>query len=422
MTRTMLANATLFDGERHHGDRRFAIGVDGSRIAFVREGPQCEEPGYRSIDLAGKLVLPGFIDAHTHATGASLDVATLDAQPPSYLTSHAARFLGRMVQQGFTTIRDAGGGDVGLVRAIEEGLVDGPRYRVAGKGLSQTGGHGDLRGQRESEPCACAFSGVFSRVVDGPEQVRVAVRDQFRMGAHQVKIFVSGGVLSPTDPIWMLQFNDAEVSVAVEEAARWRSYIMAHAHTKEAILRCARLGVRSIEHATLLDREAADVVAEHGTFIVPTIGVIDAMLRHAQSLPAGALAKLEPVVDAAYRAIGHAEAAGCSIGFGSDLLGSLQGGEAGEFAARAALGSTLQVLRSATSVNARLMGLQDTVGHIKAGHEADLVVADARVMNDLALLSKDDTVELVLIAGKPRRDIRHVFCIGLSAGTRPHAI
>lgn len=409
MTRTLLADATLFDGERHHGDRRFAIGIDGSAIAFVREGLQQAEPGYRTVDLAGRLVLPGLIDAHTHATGASLDVAALDALSPSYLASRAARFLERMVQQGFTTVRDAGGGDVGLVRAIEEGLIDGPRYRVAGKGLSQTGGHGDLRGQRAAEPCACAFSGVFSRVVDGPDQVRAAVRDQFRLGAHQVKIFVSGGVLSPTDPIWMLQFNDAEVSVAVEEAARWRSYIMAHAHTKEAVLRCARLGVRSIEHATMLDREAADVLAETGTFIVPTIGVIDAMLRHAQSLPAGALAKLEAVVDAAYRAIGHAEAAGCSIGFGTDLLGSLQGGEAGEFAARGALGSTLQVLRSATSVNARLMGLEDKVGHVRAGHDADLVVVDRRVIDDLSLFAQDAAVELVLIAGRPRRDTRGVY-------------
>lgn len=415
--RIVLANARLFDGEQGHGDARFSIGLEDGKIAFVRPGPDQPAPGFRSIDVGGRLLMPGMIDAHTHANGASLDVAALDRQSPAYLAHHAGRFLENMVQQGFTTIRDAGGGDMGLVRAIDEGLIDGPRYLVAGKGLSQTGGHGDLRGQQPLEPCACAFSGVFSRVVDGPDRVREAVRDQFRIGAHQVKIFVSGGVLSPTDPIWMLQFNDAEVAVAVEEAARWRSYIMAHAHTKEAIVRCARLGVRSIEHASMLDREAAEVVAAHGAFVVPTISVVDAMLAHARQLPPGALEKLQYFTEIAYEAVRHADEAGTQVGFGTDLLGALQGRESDELVVRGKISAPAAVLRSATSVNARLLGLADQIGHVKAGHQADLIVVAGDPLASLdGFADPRRNIEMVFKGGIVKRDLR-----GVLAATSTHA-
>ena len=143
--------------------------------------------------------------------------------------SHARVILEGALQRGFTTVRDAGGGDIGLWMAIEEGWIEGPRFFFSGKAISQTGGHGDARPGTVVEPCGCSgYTGTLSLVADGVDEVRRAVREELRKGARQIKLFVSGGVVSPTDPIWMPQFADEEISAAVHEASTRRTYVMAH--------------------------------------------------------------------------------------------------------------------------------------------------------------------------------------------------
>jgi imidazolonepropionase-like amidohydrolase len=421
----VLTHARLFDGDRYFGDDHHAIGISNGKISSVErgDGEGAAGPDVRRVNLAGRLVMPGLIDAHTHATGASLDVGGLDKLQPSYLAHYAGRYLRNMLQQGFTSIRDAGGGEQGLVQALEEGLLEGPRYLIAGKALSQTGGHGDMRGHRAASPCKCDLVGAFTRVVDGENHVREAVRDQFRQGANHIKIFVSGGVLSPTDPIWSQQFSNAEIAVAVEEAARWRSYVMAHAHTKEAIVRCAEHGVRSIEHASMMDREAAEIVARKGAFVVPTLGIVKHMLDGEVRLPAGALDKLKYLVDAMYAAIGHSEEAGVKVGLGTDLLGSLQGRETQELVLRGELSSSLNVLRSATSVNAELLGIGAQAGRIKAGFDADLIVMDKNPVEDITVFRDPaSTVVLVMKAGAVCRDTLRLLPADSDAGIEPSAV
>lgn len=377
----------LFDGQHLRADVDLCIRTQGGRIeSIVPADAQPDDARETTLDVRGLTVLPGLIDAHFHAVSASLDVSAIDRMHPSHRALGAREHLEAALRRGFTTVRDAGGADVGLVRALREGLIDGPRLYVAGKALSQTGGHGDMRPADSISLCGCNYSGALSEVVDGADRVRFVVRDLLRQGVNHIKLFVSGGVLSPTDPIWMDQFTDAEIRAAVEEASTRRTYVMAHAHTAHAAVRCARNGVRSIEHGTLMDRPSAEIVAQAGAWVVPTLAIIDSLRDAPLGLPPGALEKLQQVGDQAARAVEHCAAAGVKLGFGTDLFGSLRDQQPLEFLARGRIQGALDVLRSATSVNAELMGLQGEIGTLAAGAAADFIVvrgdpvADIRVM------------------------------------------
>ena len=206
--------------------------------------------------------MPGLIDAHFHAYTPTFDIVKIDRMPQALLASHARVILEGALQRGFTTVRDAGGGDIGLWMAIEQGLIQGPRFFFSGKAISQTGGHGDARPGTVVEPCGCSgYTGSLSLVADGVDEVRRAVREELRKGARQIKLFVSGGVVSPTDPIWMPQFTDEEIRAAVHEASTRRTYVMAHCLTDDGARRCVESGVRSIEHGTEISEDTARLIA-----------------------------------------------------------------------------------------------------------------------------------------------------------------
>lgn len=386
MTLLLVRSDRLFDGERLQPEP-LDILLRNGRIESVGPPAATQSADSQVIDARGLTLLPGLIDAHFHAVSPSLDVAAIDRMHPSHRALGASEHLEATLRRGFTTVRDAGGADTGLVRATAEGLIDGPRLLVAGKALSQTGGHGDMRSTESVSLCGCGYSGALSAVVDGTEQMRAVVREQLRQGAHHVKLFVSGGVLSPTDPIWMDQFTDDEVRAAVEEAATRRTYVMAHAHTASSVVRCVRNGVRSIEHGTLMDRDSADEVARAGAFVVPTLTIVEALRQTPLGLPPSALEKLAAIGDRAAAAIDHCRAAGVQLGFGTDLFGALREKQCHEFVARGRLQSSLDVLRSATSINARLIGLAHEIGRIAAGMAADLVAVRGDPLADVGILA-----------------------------------
>src|SRR6185369_72697 len=203
-----------------------------------------------------------------------------------YRTAHAVRMLGHALACGFTTVRDIGGGNYSLWRALADGLVQGPRYLYAGKILSMTGGHGDMR-QIEERPryesvCGCAGSplaNTFAVMADGVDACIRAAREELRQGAHCIKIMGSGGVASPTDPIWMNQYREDEIRAIVNECVERRTYVAAHCHPSSAIRRCVEFGVRCIEHGTLIDAETAHFVADKGAYIVPTMVIIAALVE-----------------------------------------------------------------------------------------------------------------------------------------------
>ena len=365
--------------------------VEDGRIKEVADGAVRAPADAERVACAGRTLMPGLIDAHFHALLVELTVPPLDDMPASLLYQLARRSLEGALSRGFTTVRDAGGADLGLAMAVERGLIAGPRIFFSGRGLSQTGGHGDMRSQTRFEPCGCAaYHGPITQVADGVDAVRKAAREELRKGATQIKMMVSGGVLSPTDPLWMDQYSDEEIRVGVEEAATRRTYVMAHAHTANASRRCAELGVRSIEHGTQIDAEAAEAVAAAGAFVVPTLVTIFAMIESGAELglPKVYADKLQGLGDEGLRSLEVCRAAGVPMGFGTDLLGPLQDRQSQEFLIRSEVLAPVDVLRSATSINAALVQRPGELGTIAPGAVADILVVDGDPLGDLGLLQE----------------------------------
>jgi len=256
--------------------------------------------------------------------------------------------------------------------------------------LSQTGGHGDTRPRTQPvDTCACCVWGLTgSRIADGVAECRRAARDELRKGATQIKIMSSGGVASPYDPIWNLQYSEEEVRAIVEEAQAWRTYVMAHAYTPEAIRRSIDFGVRSIEHANLIDRATAEHVAGAGAFVVPTLVTYDALHRYGRELgfPEVSMAKLGEVREAGLSSLDILQAAGVKIGFGTDLLGPMHRHQSREFVIRGEAMAPFDIIRSATIVNAELLNRAGEIGVIAPGARADLIAVDGNPLADISLL------------------------------------
>jgi len=363
------------------------LAVDG-RISEVGRGVKTGGD-VDVLDARGSVLLPGLTDAHVHVTAATADLSALPTWPPSYVAAHTARIMGEMLGRGFTTVRDASGADFGVAQAQAESLIAGPRLLFCGKALSQTGGHGDNRaaGQQswDDHPC-CAGLG---RVVDGVDAVRLAARDELRRGAHHVKVMASGGVASPTDRIDSTQFSMDELKAVVEEAAAANRYVAAHAYTARAVNRALEAGVRSIEHGNLLDDESVDLLLDNDAFLVPTLVTYWALKHEGMEhgLPRSSWEKVDAVLGAGLEALERASRAGVRIVYGSDLLGGMHRHQAHEFRIRADVQPVLDVLRSATTVAAELLGLVGDVGVVEAGAWADLLLVDGDPLEDVGVLA-----------------------------------
>jgi imidazolonepropionase-like amidohydrolase len=395
----VISNVSIFNGVVALSAEKNAVWISKGRITKVANSAEIISSD-NVIDGQGATLMPGLIDAHFHCNSPAVDITVADKLVPSHMAQYARKYLEDMLMRGFTTLRDAGGADMGLVRARNEGLIRAPRLYVSGKALSQSGGHGDFRG--EVLLCGCdTYSGSLTCVVDGPDAIRVNVRNLLRTGAHQVKLFVSGGILSPTDPIWMDQYTDDEITAAVDEAARWRTYVMAHSLSNNASRRCAALGVRSIEHGLGITAETASFIAEKGTFLVPTLGMSHWLLEGVIPVPPTSVEKLKAVGRSGAIAVENCAKAGVRIGFGTDLLGALHGREAYELVLRSKVSGCLETLRSATSVNADLMNLGGQVGTIVSGAYADLLLVDGDPLIDISILTTPQkSIKLIMLEGE----------------------
>ena len=401
---TLFRNGRVFDGTGEELLEGVEVLVDSDRIAEVSDVP-IQSATAEVVDLQGRTLMPGLIDAHFHALAASPDLGAVESMPESLLAQHARRNLEATLQRGFTTIRDAAGADYGLARAIDAGLIAGPRLFYSGHALTQTGGHGDFRGY-ESEPvvCSCGVgSRRFATIADGITEVRRAAREELRRGATQIKIMGSGGVSSPSDPIGNLQYSEEEIRAIVWEAYSWGTYVMAHVYTPEAIRRCIEYGVRSIEHANLIDAETAAFAAERGAFVVPTLATYESLARRGASLgfPRVSLDKLGAVSEAGVASLELLHDAGVKMGFGTDLLGAMHEDQLTEFAIRARALPNIEILRQATSVNAEILARAGELGTVAAGALADLIVVDGDPVADLGTLSgQGERIVLVMKGGR----------------------
>ena len=387
--RIAFQNASLFDSRRGVMRRDATVVVEGDRIAQVAFRQKTRIADARVYDLKGKALLPGMIDCHVHVTAVDHDVLRLSAQPPSLITALAKDVLESMLLRGFTTARDAAGADFGLAEAIERGVFKGPRLFISGWPLTQTGGHGDARPKgARTMFCTCAGLGLFGAVADGVAEVRRAAREQLRNGANQIKVMAGGGVMSPTDPIEGTQYSVDELRAICEEAEAANTYVMAHAYSPRSIERAVRAGVRSIEHGNLLDEKSARAMKECGAFLVPTLATYAALGEDSLklNLPANAIHKLEKVGQRGVEAIRIARAAGVPIAFGTDLLGHMHARQSAEFGLRLPAMSPAEILQSATSVAAQLLGQEGKLGVIAPGAAADLLVVAGDPTKSLAPL------------------------------------
>ena len=407
--RVVFRSARVFDGESSALIEGKDVVVNGRVIEDVAAPDFNNDEQAEVTDCRGCVLMPGLIDAHVHVYTAGLNLTRVAQSPMSYLAHFAAGFLRACLDRGFTTVRDVGGADVGLAGAIRDGLLGPvPRLIYGGRVITQTGGHGDFRpGDHALDGllgCGCSFhSDHLAVVADGVDAVRRAIREELRRGASHIKIMGSGGVASPTDPLDRCQYSDDEIRAAVDEAGRAGSYVAAHCHPKEAVRRAAAFGVKSIEHATLIDRETAEFVAERGSFTVPTMATLFALLEQGETLglPAASMEKLRKIGDSALSSLEIMKRAGVKMGFGTDLLGSLHVRQSTEFTLRAQALSAIDVLRSACSVNAELMGQAGRLGCIRKGAVADLLVIQGNPLDDITLLAGEHKgIAMIMKAGQ----------------------
>ncbi|WP_206077724.1 amidohydrolase family protein [Aquamicrobium sp. LC103] len=397
---TILENANAVDVENGEilADRHLSL--EGGVIREISESAiACANA--RRIPVNGRFVIPGLIDAHVHVTAYTANLGELPRQSPMYVAAQTARVLAGMLRRGFTTVRDVGGAEFGLARAVEEGLINGPRILYGGKALSPSGGHGDHRPMgvdREDE----AYSQVsLGRRCDGIDGVRRAARDEIRRGAHHIKIMANGGISSPTDKITSDQFSEDEIAAIVDEARMANLYVVSHTYTARSVARAVRNGVRSVEHGNLLDEETVFLMKEAGSFLTPTLACFRALseVGAASGFPIDRMDKIKLVLDSGIKAVELAYRAGVPMAYGTDLIGPMHERQLSEFALRADVVPPLDMLRSATSVGARLVNLESEIGHVRENYRADLNVLSANPLEKGVLAEFARHLDLVVKGG-----------------------
>jgi imidazolonepropionase-like amidohydrolase len=391
----LLINVTVVDPLDGSVRSDMDVQLSGGRIASVSSAADrvCSNDSIK-IDLRGKFLCPGLIDCHVHIAtppGESGLAATMAVDSTTSLLRQPW-LLKQMLHRGFTTIRDCGGATLAMKEAIEEGLYPGPRMFIAGKAISQTGGHGDKRSAKEAEvtPCCGGHAEGIGRIADGVEACLIAGREQLRQGADFIKIMCSGGVASPTDKLTSIQYTSEEILAFTRVAKSAGTYVTAHAYTPESIQHAIECGVSGIEHGNLIDEETAKLMVENGVFLTPTLTTYDAMASRefAGFLPGNNAEKNLLVLDEGVRSIKLADEAGVLMCYGSDLLGSLQSRQTREFVLRQRVLSPLKVLQSATVNGAKRLGMEGNLGRIAEGFLADILILSANPLEDVGIFDQ----------------------------------
>jgi imidazolonepropionase-like amidohydrolase len=366
-------------------------------------------PAATSVDVTGLTLLPGLIDLHTHM--GLVNVGEPEWMAPAVTAAHLFRNAELCLQSGHTTAREVAGADGGLRQAIDAGLIPGPRLFPSGPILCQSGGHGDIAPpffshHHRHDPGVPGLA-QGSLVCDGADEVRIAARTAFRRGATQIKMCVSGGVVSLTDSLDDTQFTVEELRAAVIEAQARGSYVTAHAHNVRAILNGLEAGLECFEHGTFLDEPTAARMAAAGAALVPTLSVLDVMTDKWQEwgVPEAALPRLAGVREAMMASIKIAHDAGVVIGSGTDILGPGQDGRGLELALKARALDPMAAIVSATSTSAKILRRPD-LGVLRSGATADVIAVDFDPLTEPELWVDPDRVVLVVKDGLVVKDTR----------------
>lgn len=383
---------TLLDGVE--------ILVEGDRIARVST-EVIDAPDAERIDLQGRTLMPGLIDAHVHVIATLVDLARNAELPSSLIALRSREIMHDMLMRGFTTVRDLAGADLGLKMAVEEGLIDGPRLIICGKALSQTVGHCDYRSRHDKRELHAASLGALGRIADGVDEVRRATREEIKGGADFIKIMANGGVSSPNDPIHVLQYSREEILAIVEEAENYGMYVAAHTYSDASIRRAVECGVKSLEHCNLITAETAKLAAEAGATACPTLVAYEGLALEGAAFGLGAdsQAKIDTVRVAGLESLRIMHEAGLPMGFGSDLLGQLHKYQSMEFSIRGKVLPARDILYSASRVSAKLCMMENQIGVIAEGAYADFIVVNGDPLQDIELLAQPDENLSAIVRG-----------------------
>ena len=389
-----LRSIHLIDGRGSTRDRMTVL-IQGGRIAAVGPDREISVPrGAETPDVRGMAVLPGLIDCHVHlCLGAEADVVrTIEQEAPALTTLKASQFARQTVEAGFTTVRDVGCRDhsiFALKQAIADGLLPGPRIVAAGLAICMTGGHARFIG----------------READGPVEVVTAVREQLAAGAEVIKFIASGGVLTPGTSPDCAQMTPEELAAGMSEARRAGRRVAAHAHGADGMKNAIKAGTHSIEHATLMDEEAAGLMREYGVFMVPTLSALatTAACGLACGIPESALTKAKSMQARHEASFKKAARAGIKVALGTDAGTpfNYHGENAQELERMVALGmAPMEAIVAATSAAAALLGFSHTLGTIEPGKDADLLVVDGNPLKRVAVLRDREKLHGVMQAGR----------------------
>jgi len=412
----LLEHALLLDCTGADPKRDMAVEVEGERIVSIgRSGSRPVPAGATVLDCQGRTLMPGLLDAHVHLAAVDVNMADNARRPAPVTALRIAAEIEATLLAGFTTVRDAGGLPWGYKEAVRLGLIAGPSLLISGSFISQTGGHADHRSRSDFTP-PHADSQVYAEpfIVDGPDEVRRAARENLRRGSDQLKVMANGGAMSPNDAMTSTQLTVAELAAAVQEAKAVGTYVLAHVYTPESMQNCLEAGVRSLEHGNFLDEPTAALIKERGAFLVPTIVTYEQLAARGESDGIGAWQrqKIQQGLDGAFRALELAARMGLRIASGSDLLGPMQPMKARELLLKARVLGAMGALIATTRTNAELFGLEQEIGTIEEGKRADLIVVDGDPTTDISCLETADRVQFVIKNGCVSKDAAGEVAMG----------
>jgi imidazolonepropionase-like amidohydrolase len=408
---TLFQNVRIFDGKSAALSAPSNVLVKDNTIARISVSPITIETNadVRVIPADGRVLMPGLIDAHWHAFMAATPQILAMTADPSYLHLLAAHQAEATLMRGFTTIRDLGGPVFGLKRAIDEGVMSGPRIYPSGAFISQTSGHGDFRFPFEvprmlGGPLSHSEVVGVAAIADSPDEVRLRAREQLRQGASQIKLMAGGGVASPYNPIESTQYTEAEIRAAVEAADNWGTYVTVHAYIPRAIRQAVAAGVKCIEHGHLIDEPTAELLADKGIWwslqpftydedVLATLGPVSR--KKALEVFAG--------TDNAYKL---AKKYKIKTAFGTDILfdAKIASRQGSIFAKMVRWYTSAEALKMATADNGELMALSGFInpypgklGVVEEGALADLLLVDGDPLEDIKLIEDPDKNFLVIM-------------------------
>ena len=408
----LFENVRIFDGRKATLSAPSHVLVRGSVIERISAEPVTLEANtdVEVIPAGGRVLMPGLIDAHWHAFMAATPQSVLMTAEPSYLHFLAAREAAATLMRGFTTIRDMGGPVFGLKRAIDEGVIIGPRIYPSGAFISQTSGHGDFRFPFElprKPGSTLSYTEVqgISAIADSPDEVRLRVREQLRLGASQIKLMAGGGVSSPPhNPIESTQYTEAELRAAVEAAEDWGTYVAVHAYNPRSIQRAVDAGVKVIEHGQLADEDTIRIMAEKGIWW--SLQPLAYDLHMSEHMPPSSRARAMQVFEGTDNAYRLARKYNVRTAFGSDILGDAAAAsrQGAALAVLARWNTPAEALTMATANNGELMALSGFInpypgklGVVENGALADLLLVDGNPLENLDLVADPDRNFLIIM-------------------------